>query len=286
MDEIVAGVDGSESSIAALRWAFREAGRRGWGLRAVLATGSSDTHGSNAGTRVDPNEARDEIGVDLDRIVDDALGDDAHAVRREVVAGRAAPALLAAARGSALLVLGSRGLGGFRGLLLGSVTTACLEHAACPVAVVREGHEATDPVRRIVVGVDGSAEATAALQWAYETATLHDASVEIVGAWTFPVVSYERMAATPLNPAPFEDVARSAIEKSIAAAGTTTVTDVERTVAFGSPAAVILRAAQHAQLVVVGSRGLGPFAGWVLGSVSRQVAQHASCPVVVTPTAR
>ena len=108
---------------------------------------------------------------------------------------------------------------------------------------MREGHEATDPVRRIVVAVDGAAEATAALQWAYETATLHDASVEIVGAWTFPVVSYERMAATPLNPAPFEDVARSAIEKSIAPAAATTVTDVKRTVAFGSPAAVILGAA-------------------------------------------
>ncbi len=144
---------------------------------------------------------------------------------------------------------------------------------------MREGHEATDPVRRIVVAVDGAAEATAALQWAYETATLHDASVEIVGAWTFPVVSYERMAATPLNPAPFEDVARSAIEKSIAPAAATTVTDVKRTVAFGSPAAVILGAAQHAQRVVLGSRGLGPFAGWVLGSVSRQVAQHAPCPV-------
>ena len=94
MDEIVAGVDGSESSIAALRWASREARRRGWDLRAVLATGSSDTHGGTAGERVDPDDARDEIGTDLDRILHDALGDDAHAVRPEVVAGRAAPALL------------------------------------------------------------------------------------------------------------------------------------------------------------------------------------------------
>lgn len=281
MNEIVVGVDGSESSTSALRWAWREAQVRDWKPRAVLVAGSLDAHGEIVGERVDPQFAQREIGGDLDRIVDDALGDGAGAVAREVTVGLVVPALLRAAESAALLALGSRGLGGFRGLLLGSVTRACLQRATCPVVVVREARAHTDEVRRVVVGVDGSADAKTALAWAADAAALHDASVEIVSAWSFPSTVYERFAAVPIDTRPFEEVAHHAIENAVAA--TPGLGDVTRTVRFGSPAAAILDAAHDADVVVVGSRGLGTFTGWVLGSVSQQVVEHAPCPVVVLP---
>ena len=142
--------------------------------------------------------------------------------------------------------------------------------------------------RRIVVGVDGSPESRTALRWAITQAELTDARVEAVSAWQ-DLAMYG--FAYGWSPAVFEDVSIAAVSEKILAeavadeaAGGASVQILTR-VLHGHPAQVLLDAADGAQLLVVGSRGHGAFAGMLLGSVSQHCVQHASCPVVVVPPA-
>ena len=136
---IVVGVDGSEHSMRALRWALEEASFRKARLEAVTVwhyTSTGDT-GYGGFPPVDPGQLEEGAR----RVLEDALeqvGADASPCPVEpiVVEGGAAPALLATAKGADLLVVGTRGRGGFRGLLLGSVSSQCVHHAPCPVVVV------------------------------------------------------------------------------------------------------------------------------------------------------
>jgi nucleotide-binding universal stress UspA family protein len=141
---------------------------------------------------------------------------------------------------------------------------------------------------RIVVGVDGSETATAALRWAVDEASLRDATLVAVLAWTFvppaaiadpgviPVAATtmiddldaERTGATRALDAALEGVSTGGVQ-------------VERIVSEGSPGDVLVEAAAGADLVVVGSRGRGGIKSALLGSVSSHVAHHAPCPVVI-----
>ncbi|MFF0209454.1 universal stress protein [Streptomyces althioticus] len=141
-DRIVVGVDGSPSSLEALRWAARQAALTGGSVLALTSWDYPQYHGALGWL---PPSSGDEEGLearareDLTRCVEETLG--AHPsvdVLEEVRYGTPASVLLRAARDASLLVVGSRGLGGFAGLLLGSVAQHCVQHAACPVVVVRE----------------------------------------------------------------------------------------------------------------------------------------------------
>jgi nucleotide-binding universal stress UspA family protein len=135
----------------------------------------------------------------------------------------------------------------------------------------------------IVVGIDGSPAAAAALAWAVDEARVHDARLHVVYAWNISPLVYaspyavqateglleaEREAATTLATTALEGVDTSGV-------------DVQHSVLEGLPAETLLEAAENADLLVVGSRGRGGFAGLLLGSVSQQCAQHAKCPVVI-----
>ena len=136
---------------------------------------------------------------------------------------------------------------------------------------------------RIVVGVDGSAPADAALAFAREEARLRQATLVAVTAWHEPYVA---PTVAPIGPDPglLADAARSTLADALRGAGLDAAgDDVERVVERGGPAEVLLRAAEGADLLVVGSRGRGGFTGLLLGSVSQQVVHHARCPVVVVP---
>lgn len=136
---IVVGVDGSEPSKQALQWAARQAQLTGASLQAVLSW--SVPVMAYGGPVVIPYEAdfSQEAGGVLDRAISTTLGDDPKVkVSASVVEGRAAEVLVEAARGAALLVVGSRGHGAFTGMLLGSVSEYCVAHAPCPVVVVRD----------------------------------------------------------------------------------------------------------------------------------------------------
>jgi nucleotide-binding universal stress UspA family protein len=138
--------------------------------------------------------------------------------------------------------------------------------------------------KRIVVGVDGSASSQAALAWAVRQAALTGAAVEAVMAWHYPIMIHRAAWAlvTAEDEAEVEGLVASELSDAIAAA---TVPDgpvkVSAAVRTGNAAQVLLAAADGADLLVVGSRGRGGFAGALLGSVSQHCVRHAPCPVVV-----
>lgn len=283
MAEVVVGVDESDGAAEAARWAAREAELRGWSLTAVMAWGFLDQHQTAPGAAFDPQYGEDDAAAALDAILGRALGDaKAAEVRRRVVCDLPARALLEAAAGSELLVVGARGLGGFKALLLGSVSQHCLQHAETPIAVIRHADGAAEPHGRVVAAVDGSETSALALAWAVDEARLRGASLRVVNAWQRPYVGGYPYTTETFEPGVFEHASRRVLTEALESCDTDGIT-VETVSAEGTPARVVLDAAGDADLVVMGSRGLGAFAGMLLGSAAHQVVLHAPCPVVVVP---
>ena len=145
---VVVGVDGSAGSLAALQFAFDEAKRRANGLLVVSAFDLPDVWSITYALPVacTEDEIRDNVLQNTRRVVTETLddqlsADDAPKVDVQARGGGAAHVLVSAAAGSPLLVVGSRGLGGFRRMLLGSVSLQCVQHAPCPVTVVRTAQD-------------------------------------------------------------------------------------------------------------------------------------------------
>lgn len=136
---IVVGVDGSPSSKAALRWALGQAALTGAELRAVAAWEFPAFYSWEGGP-MPPEDFERAARESLNTAVDEALHADEFPVRvnREILHGHSAQVLLDSAADADLLVLGSRGHGSFYGVLLGSVSQQCAQHAGCPVVIVRE----------------------------------------------------------------------------------------------------------------------------------------------------
>jgi nucleotide-binding universal stress UspA family protein len=197
------------------------------------------------------------------------------------VRGSPAKVLLEVADGADLLVVGNRGRGGFSGLLLGSVSTQCVHHATCPVAVVR-GHLA-DPAdherRPIVVGVDGSECGYQAVKWALADAAQRHAPVVAVAAWSWlgqtgdfdPAFGASDVCA-------MVDAVVTRARDDVAGGD---AVQVEIRPVNDHPGQALVEASRGADRLVVGSRGLGGFRGLLLGSVSNNCIHHAHCPVVV-----
>jgi nucleotide-binding universal stress UspA family protein len=144
-------------------------------------------------------------------------------------------------------------------------------------------------MQRIVVGIDGSQGARRALEWAVAEAKLRDAHLVVIHAWLEPaaVAVGSVVSAGGVEPEIFEDTAERVVADVLAAVDTTGLPQgIETHVVAGAPARSLLDASHDADLVVVGSRGLGGFTGLLLGSVSQQVAHHATCPVVIIPSHR
>jgi nucleotide-binding universal stress UspA family protein len=136
---------------------------------------------------------------------------------------------------------------------------------------------------RIVVGVDGSEAARTALSWALEEGRLRHAAVDVVHAWQMPYVNGYPFVIADLQPGEFEENAQELLDSTVGGVDTTGVTAIEPILACDSAAQALLDRAKDADLLVVGSRGRGGFAGLLLGSVSQKVLHHATCPVVVIP---
>jgi nucleotide-binding universal stress UspA family protein len=135
---IVVGVDVSPSSLAALRWALRQAELTGAAVEPVMAWQGPTTLGWALDDEVDfEARTRQMLG---DAVAKETAGNGQVEVHPRVAEGNAARVLLDAARGAELLVVGSRGHGGFAGALLGSVSQHCVQHADCPVVVLRGAH--------------------------------------------------------------------------------------------------------------------------------------------------
>jgi len=177
--------------------------------------------------------------------------------------------------GAGLIVLGSRGLGGVRRALMGSVSDSVVRHAHCPVMVVR-GEPVAFPTR-ILLATDGSKEAELAATAAAELAKSTAAELQVAHVAAHSP-SYARAAGEELP-----DVAQQVLDEQVDRLQQAGVTVAEAHVRVGPPAAVIVALAEHmgAQLIIMGSRGMGGIRRALMGSVSDSVVRHAHCAVMV-----
>jgi nucleotide-binding universal stress UspA family protein len=195
--------------------------------------------------------------------------------------GSPAAVLLDAAQSAAMLVVGSRGLGGFAGLALGSTSVQCATHSTVPTTVVRpNAHRAM--ARHIMVAFDGSPHAAHALRWAVDFAA-PGSVVRVVGIWDAAPLAVGSDAfffpeAYGLAIERFDDL----VGRHTAGAGAADVR-VERDFREGRARAELRQAALGADLVVVGARGHGGVGALVLGSVSTWMLHHCDGPLVVVP---
>ncbi|WP_213451672.1 universal stress protein [Rhizomonospora bruguierae] len=197
-------------------------------------------------------------------------------VTGELCPGQAAEVLRDRSAEARMLVLGDGGHGGVRDFLLGSTTTAVASHAASPVVVVR-GEDRQAPV---VAGVDGSDGSMLALDFALSQADAAGVKLRVVTAWAPP--PGDGVPPPLTDPDRLTESVRKALHERLAGPRARYPdVEVEESFVYDRPVNAMLDAAERARLVVVGSRGHGGFAGLLLGSVSRALMNHASCPVAV-----
>jgi nucleotide-binding universal stress UspA family protein len=280
---IVVGVDGSPGSDRAIEWAVQEAITRGAGLELVHAWTVPQTD-LPALAPAERQAFEEEGRATLERA--HAAAEDAeHApgeVRSRLIEESAARALIAAGEHAEILVVGSRGRGGFAGLVLGSVSQHCASHAPCPVAVVPPSWDAR-PHDRIVVGVDGSQPSYDALHWAVAEASARRAALDVVNAYHYVPVVTPFGPAGVIDPDELDKASHALLDEMVTGAvgGAGREVALELITSAAAPAQALLQVATGADLLVVGSRGRGGLRGLLLGSVSQQCMHHATCPVVV-----
>lgn len=285
---VVVGVDGSTSASHAVRWAAEEAARRNTSLVIMHSCMVVPVHAPHmAGS----SEAFAEAVFDHGRV----LLAEATAVAKEtapqvevnaeLTSGGAAEQLVGRSASTQLVVLGSRGPGGFTGLLVGSVAVAVTTHAHCPTIVVRDPDTVPDRDAPVVVGLDGSPSSDAALAFAFEAAALRGVALHAVRTWwdlTAETAWQRGMTAT--NLASIEAAEQRLLAEQLAACATAYPdVPVHQTLTRDRPAHTLVERSAKAQLVVVGTRGRGGFRGLLLGSTSQALIHHAHCPVAVVP---
>ncbi|MFI7330233.1 universal stress protein [Micromonospora aurantiaca (nom. illeg.)] len=281
-EEILVGYDGSADAAVALNWALDEAGRSGRPVRLAYVFEWLTVTGW-IGPGVAPGVWPDEAArQQVDELVRKAAADAAAerpglTVHGEVFDGPPALVLQERSADARMLVLGSRGHGGFGGLLAGSTAVSVAAHAHCPVVVVRDGQAATSGP--VVVGSDGSESALRALGFAVERAAQRDVPLRVLRAWEPPG---DRWVPPDFDPEQVAASERAAAEAELAPwRESFPDVPVEIEAVPGSASALLVEASRSAQLVVVGSRGRGGLRGMLLGSVSQQLIQHSHCPVAV-----
>src|SRR4051794_9426881 len=283
---IVAGYDGSPASETAVRWAAAEAERQHARLRLTYALPLA-LFSTPLGIPAAP--------LPIEKMRDAAerlLGEFAQQLRPTfpelpidavVTFGGAASALLQEATNAALVVVGSRDLGEFRDLAMGSVSAHVAPHAPCPVVVVPPHWQSGEAAGGIVVGVDGSRCSLEAIGFAFEQAQSRQATLTAVMAWHDPV------SMGPNDPLPVVYDLSSLEEESAALLAESLAGHrdkyldvlVQEKVVRGTAHEVLLASGRSADLLVVGSRGRGAFRGLLLGWTSRALVHHPPCPVAV-----
>lgn len=282
---IVVGIDASDSARDAARWAANEALVRGRGLTLACAVlPAASVGGLGIPASLDYLDAlRADAREQLSIIASELPGDDI-----DVVVEIATPGglLIEASRFAHMVVVGSRGTGGFAGLLLGSVGSQVAANAQCPVVVWRG--EARSDARAVVVGIDGSANSEAALGAAFELASFHNWELVVVHAWDIPAYDLIEIpqGAVPLPIAEIaEDEVRLTAEVLSGHRDTYPDVVVREHLVRGPAAKALLDQSTSAAAIVVGTRGRGQFLSAMLGSVSNSIVHRAYIPVLVVPLA-
>jgi nucleotide-binding universal stress UspA family protein len=279
---VVVGVDGSAASDVALEWAIEDARSRGLPLHLVHARGVADWW-LMSGAPVPP---------ELVTVPDHVLEERVARVERSAPSvpvsfwsalEDARETLIERSSAADVVVVGARGAGTDARLWLGSIPVQVVTHASCPVVVVRPPHPLSVAHPQVVVGVDGSATCAEALGFAFEHASAHSLGLTAVHAWAERDPSGLAPPTVPeQDPQAIEQQRHLLVSEALAGwRGKYPDVPVREHVLEADPVEALLAEAPHAELLVVGSRGLGGFAGLLLGSVSRAVLKRATCTVAV-----
>ncbi|AQA05133.1 hypothetical protein BVC93_25080 [Mycobacterium sp. MS1601] len=280
--EIVVGYDGTRASRSALEWATREAGlcnRKITVVHVILTpemgewidTAMSERY--NAARQERANALLQEATALVSRT---ASTDRPVSVGTRVATGSVLATLVETSKDAYMIVVGRRGLGALAGVVLGSVSRGLVEHAHCPVVVVRN-EEQPPPEAPVVLGVDGSPTSQAATALAFDQASRR--GVDLVAVHT---CSDDNVDIVDVGWADLEKLGAEVVSEQLAGwVDRYPDVSVRRIVARNSPARWIVEQADSGQLVVVGSHGRGGFAGMLLGSVSNAVVQASRVPVIV-----
>ncbi|MEW2144813.1 universal stress protein [Micromonospora vinacea] len=281
---VVAGVDGSPSSLVAAEHGARAALLRSRPLLLVHGYLHPSGYGVplnpyDLGIPVPPEEAQQM----LERTATELTGRwPGLTVEVRQVAGGPGITLIEESRRAELVVVGSRGRGGFTGLLLGSVGAQVAAHAHCPVLVVRPDEQPIPVDGPVLVGVDGSESSRLAIRLGADEAALRDVPLVLVhvapadGDRTVPEEIEESQAAYQA-----EAVRLLADASALARAEHPDLVVREHPVRVAGAAQGLIEASGAGSLLVVGTRGRAGFTGLLLGSVSQAAIQHAHCPVLV-----
>ncbi|MFC9112698.1 universal stress protein [Streptomyces sp. NPDC057092] len=283
---VVVGVDGSASALTAVETAAREARLRGASLKVVHAFMWPAMHVPMGPSPLGPSDGG--LRSVVERLLADAVERAEAAVpgvdvSGSVVTGEPLTVLEAQSRAAELVVVASRGMGGFVGLMVGSTAVHLAAHGRCPVLVVRGEARPDGPV---VVGVDGSGANSAAVDFAFREADLRDTPLVAVPAWT----AWNAALPAPQDPAePYANPpgALAEEERRLLAEALAGHRErypgvvVEQRVVHGPTREALIQAGRTARLTVVGARGRGGFTGLLLGSVSQALLHHAPSPVAV-----
>lgn len=283
---IVVGVDSSPEAEGAVAWAAREAVLHDAPLTLAHITPSARAY---TWYEVSVTDELDQIVAQrsreiLDRataVAERAVTDEGPlTVREHVSEGNAVSTLTDLSKDAQMLVVGSRGLGRVGRAVLGSVSSALIRHAHCPVAVIHpkgdpEAQSAQSPV---VVGIDGSPASETAVAVAFDEASRRKVELVAVHSWSdLQVYAYPGDEWTIFQPQ-----AEAVLSERLAGwQDRYPDVHIQRVVVRDRPAHQLLMQAETAQLVVVGSHGRGGFAGMLVGSVGCTVAESAQTPVIV-----
>ncbi|WP_329138895.1 universal stress protein [Streptomyces sp. NBC_01476] len=271
----VVGFDGSGASVAAVRWAAAEAVTRELALRIVTVVPAVPL-----GTASVPSGKRRHVTeITLDGVVRDHPGLDV--VTREIP-GEPAQVLNEIGHGAEVLVLGTRGAGGFAGLRVGAVALGVASGAPCSVVLVPVPVLAAARVPEVVVGVDARNPDGKALGAAFDAARLREVRLRAMHAWHLPP-AYEDALLTAVEEdrAEWEDAEALLLDDALRGwrekyPGVAVLPDVR----LLGPADALVRASADAGLLVVGR---GPRHSSGLGSVAHAVAHHSACPLLLAP---
>lgn len=280
---IVVGIDDSPAARVAVQWAALEAEMRKTPLTLVHAVSPEvltwlKTPVPAGVLRWQQDHGRRLVDAAL-RLVDEASqhGGPA-AVHTEILAASAVSTLIDLSKDAELVVTGALGSGRWPGRLLGSVSSGLLRHAHCPVAIIHD-QDATPGISHapVLVGVDGSPASESATAIAFDEASRRRVGLIAVHAW-----SDLESECPDIDWPATQSMAEEVLAERLAGwQEQYPDVQVRRTVVQAQPARRIVEQSREVQLVVVGSRGRGGFAGMLVGSVGETVAQMATVPVIV-----